>query len=310
MITVTPGRTRRASGSAPTAIPASGVIPAAQTVNFLLGKIDHQLSAAQQAVGALLLLQEQLALQHRGEQPGRVEHRRAGDRLQRPDGLRLRAADLLHRLRPPERAARPVRAAPPVPHRQRGRGHRARDHGRAAWPTSGARSRPSSDAGFDFNQGIWQVLDNFSWIRGRHNFKVGVDAQFIDDSRVNTLFQLYTFPNVDAYVAARDGANPRSYTELHPALRRSHGRLRLELLRRSSSRTTSRSARASRSCSGSATTSSRSRTRGRSPPTHCRRASRSTRTTSRRASGSPGRSTTRRARCCARPRGSCTSRRC
>ena len=35
---------------------------------------------------------------------------------------------------------------------------------------------------FMVNQGIWQVIDNVSFIRGRHAFKVGVDAQCLADS--------------------------------------------------------------------------------------------------------------------------------
>jgi hypothetical protein len=70
---------------------------------------------------------------------------------------------------------------------------------------------PTSD-GEDFVQGITQVLDNFTLIRGRHSFKVGVDYQFVADTRAVPLTATYTFPTVAAYLAARDGINPRSYT--------------------------------------------------------------------------------------------------
>ena len=69
-----------------------------------------------------------------------------------------------------------------------------------------------SDAGFDFSQKIWQVIDNFTLLRGRHSFKTGFDVQYIDDYRQNNLFQLYTFPTIDAYLAARNGTTPRSYS--------------------------------------------------------------------------------------------------
>ena len=52
-------------GLSPTAIPADGVIPTQQHVNFAIAKTDYQISPAAQALGALLLLQEPLALQHR-----------------------------------------------------------------------------------------------------------------------------------------------------------------------------------------------------------------------------------------------------
>ena len=70
----------------------------------------------------------------------------------------------------------------------------------------------SADAGFGFTQGIFQVIDNFTYIRGDHSYKFGGDIQVIDDTRSSTLLQLYTFPSIDAYLAARSGTNPRSYT--------------------------------------------------------------------------------------------------
>jgi hypothetical protein len=70
----------------------------------------------------------------------------------------------------------------------------------------------TADAGFGFTQGIFQVIDNFTYVRGNHSYKVGGDIQLIDDTRTSTLLQLYTFPSIDAYLAARSGANPRSYT--------------------------------------------------------------------------------------------------
>ena len=79
-----------------------------------------------QALRALLLLQEPLPLQHRGRG---LQHRRPRHRLQRPHGLGLRPAHLLLRAEPAERAARAVRAPPPVPHRERERGDLPRDPG-------------------------------------------------------------------------------------------------------------------------------------------------------------------------------------
>jgi hypothetical protein len=70
----------------------------------------------------------------------------------------------------------------------------------------------TADAGFDFKQNIWQVIDNFTYLRGNHSYKFGFDAQFIGDSRTASLFTLYTFPSIDAYLAAKSGATPRSYT--------------------------------------------------------------------------------------------------
>src|SRR6266571_1249895 len=70
----------------------------------------------------------------------------------------------------------------------------------------------ADDAGFVFKQRIWQVLDNFTLIHGRHTLKAGFDVQRINDDRQNSLFQLYTFATADAYLAAKSGTNPRSYS--------------------------------------------------------------------------------------------------
>ena len=68
--------------------------------------------------------------------------------------------------------------------------------------------------GFNFTQGIHQVIDNFTWVMGSHAVKAGVDAQFIGDDRVQGDNFLYTFPTIDAYLQAKSGVNPYGYTSL------------------------------------------------------------------------------------------------
>lgn len=70
----------------------------------------------------------------------------------------------------------------------------------------------TSNAGFDFTQDIWQAIDNFTYIRKNHSYKFGVDVQWVGDERVASLFSLYNFPSIDAYLQARSGANPRAYS--------------------------------------------------------------------------------------------------
>lgn len=70
---------------------------------------------------------------------------------------------------------------------------------------------PTGD-GEDFVQRIYQVLDNFTMLRGNHSFKAGFDYQYIDDHRAVPLPAQYTFPSVAAYLAAKSGANPKGYT--------------------------------------------------------------------------------------------------
>jgi hypothetical protein len=64
----------------------------------------------------------------------------------------------------------------------------------------------------DFKQGILQFIDNFSWIKSNHAFKAGVDAQVVFDERVATITSRFTFPTVSAYLLAKNGINPYSYT--------------------------------------------------------------------------------------------------
>lgn len=71
--------------------------------------------------------------------------------------------------------------------------------------------KPTGD-GEDFVQRIYQVINNFTMLRGRHNFKVGFDYQLIDDHRAVPLPAQYNFPSVAAYLAAKNGTNPKGYT--------------------------------------------------------------------------------------------------
>ncbi len=66
-------------------------------------------------------------------------------------------------------------------------------------------------AGFGFTEGNFQILDNFTYLRADHSYKFGFNANFVHDSRTQTQIQLYTFPSIDAYLAAKSGANPKAY---------------------------------------------------------------------------------------------------
>jgi len=210
VITVSPANAARL-GLSSAAIPSSGVIPATQKVNFLLGKVDHQLGASSKLSARYVFFKNRspynIGATSRGA-GNTVEQ--ATDFNDRMDSASLQlissiGSDRLNELRVQYARRHQFRTASAGA----GTGPAITVAGVANF---GGPISIVSEAGFDFNQEIWQVLDNFSWIRGRHNFKVGVDAQYIDDARVNTLFQLYTFPSVDAYLAARSGANARSYT--------------------------------------------------------------------------------------------------
>jgi len=70
------------------------------------------------------------------------------------------------------------------------------------------------NAGFDFKQDITQVIDNFTYLRGAHSYKMGFDWQHIGDQRTSAPQFTYTFPTVDAYNSAKSGANPFGYTTM------------------------------------------------------------------------------------------------
>jgi hypothetical protein len=70
------------------------------------------------------------------------------------------------------------------------------------------------NAGFDFKQDITEVVDNVTYLKGAHSFKTGIDWQHIYDARTAAPEFVYTFPTVDSYLAAKNGANPFGYTSM------------------------------------------------------------------------------------------------
>jgi hypothetical protein len=210
VIAVTPANASRI-GLSTKAIPASGVIPASQSVNFFLGKTDYQLAPDHKLNARYFFFKNESPYNtgtSNGGTPNTVEQ--ASDFHDRMDSASAQlissfGADKLNELR--FQFARRHQAR--TPSADSGTGPAIAISGIAFFggPVAGV-----SDAGFDFSQKIWQVLDNFTVLRGRHSFKAGFDVQFVDDFRRNNLFQLYTFPTVDAYLAAKSGANPRSYS--------------------------------------------------------------------------------------------------
>lgn len=72
---------------------------------------------------------------------------------------------------------------------------------------------PYTGIGNDFEQRNIQLLDNFTMLRGRHSFKFGFDLQWVFDHRGTALPVTYTFPSVQAYLDAKSGVNPKSYTQ-------------------------------------------------------------------------------------------------
>ncbi|MCA1626275.1 MAG: carboxypeptidase regulatory-like domain-containing protein, partial [Acidobacteria bacterium] len=59
---------------------------------------------------------------------------------------------------------------------------------------------------------ITQIQDNLTRTTGTHVVKFGGGFIFYNHTERSALVSSYTFPSIAAYIAARDGANPRSYT--------------------------------------------------------------------------------------------------
>jgi hypothetical protein len=194
-------------GLSSTAVPADGVIPTKQHVNFAIAKTDYQL-APEHKLSARYFFFKNFSPYNIGGGANTVD--RSTDFNDRMDSASAQlissfGASRLNELR-----------------LQFARRHQFRtaSENSGACPSVvvagianfGCPLDGTQSAGFDFSQKIWQLSDNFTWLNGRHSVKVGFDLQFVNDDRVNTLRQIYTFPSVDAYLQAKNGSNTRSYT--------------------------------------------------------------------------------------------------
>ena len=209
VITVTPADAQALG----IALPDSGVIPAHQKVNFWFGKTDYQVSP-----GSLLSVRyfgfKNFSPSNIGG--GLTTTDRATDFTDRMDSTAAQltstiGASTLNELR--------VQYARRHQFRTQGisvDGPAITVAGKAQF--GGARIGDGNSVGFDFNQGITQVIDNISLIRGSHALKAGIDAQWIADKRVRGDLFLYNFATIDSYLAAKSGANPFAYSNFQQQL--------------------------------------------------------------------------------------------
>ena len=190
-------------------LPADGVIPAHQKVNFGFGKTDYQINNANHLSLRYFLFKNFSASNIGG---GLTTLERATDFTDRMDSasgqlVSMVGQSMLNELRV-----------------QYARRHQFRTQGvsvdgpavtvSGVAQFGGARLGDTNSVGFDFNQGITQAIDNVSWIRGRHALKAGIDAQFIADRRVRGEQFVYTFPSTAAYLDAKSGVNALGYSTL------------------------------------------------------------------------------------------------
>jgi len=190
-------------------LPPDGVIPANQSVPFAFGKVDYQVNPSTLVTGRYFYFQN-LSLSNI------------------PGGLNTtdRATDFHDKMSSAAVQANTTIGSSKLNEfrYQFAQRHQFRTIGTGvAGPAitvsgiaqfGGPRIGDDNSVGFDFTQQINQVIDNFTWVRGTHAVKSGLDVQWVGDDRVQSENFQYTFATIDAYNAAKSGANPYSYSTL------------------------------------------------------------------------------------------------
>jgi hypothetical protein len=63
-----------------------------------------------------------------------------------------------------------------------------------------------------------EIVDNFSFTRGRHQFKTGGALRWVRNESTQAAYAQYTFPSVQAYLEAKAGRAPRGYASFFQRL--------------------------------------------------------------------------------------------
>jgi len=201
-----------ALGLSPAAV-AEGIIPTKQNVNFFIAKTDYDLGPQHKLTGRYFFFKNHSPFNIGGNLNTREWATDFNDRMDSASAQLVSSfgSDRLNELRLQFARRHQFR----TPSDGAGAGPAVIVSGVANFgaPLDGAQS-----AGFDFNQKIWQLVDNFTWLRGRHNLKAGVNLQFVGDDRVNTLRQIYTFRDIASYLAATRGTNRLGYVSFQQDL--------------------------------------------------------------------------------------------
>ena len=205
VVTITPANAARLGLSEPAYIPAEA------KTKFAIAKVDHNLSMSNRLSVRYIFFDNFIPNNIGSTASGVPNSVQQGtdfsDRQHSTAGQLVSTigARVLNELR----VQYATRTQSRVPGSQAGTGPGIRINGVANF---GGPVQANADSGFGFTEGIFQVLDNLTYIRGNHAYKFGFNTQAVSDSRTQTLIQLYTFANVDAFLAARSGANPFGYT--------------------------------------------------------------------------------------------------
>lgn len=182
-------------------------MPRGLNTEFAIGKVDHQLSAGNRLSVRYMFFDNFITANVGG---GLVSVQRANDFADRQHSTAAQlistiGATTLNELR----VQYATRAQNRVPNAQSGTGPAINVTGVANF---GGPIAAVSDSGFGFTQDVLQVNNNVTLLKGNHGFKAGVDLQWVADTRTSPQAQLYTFPSIAAYLAARSGENRMGYT--------------------------------------------------------------------------------------------------
>jgi hypothetical protein len=209
VITVTPA-TAALLGLSADAL-GDGVVPAVQTVNMFVGKADYQVAPGSRLSARWSLFNNRTP-ENIGSTTNGVPNTRevAFDFQDRMDNVGVQLTSALGASKLNEfRFAYGRRDNPLVASAVSGPGPSVTVTGVANF--NGVRYAPNTPV---FLERYYQIIDNFNFIRGTHNLKFGVDSQVIHDERGFDMTALYTFPSTAAFLAAKSGADPFSYTQL------------------------------------------------------------------------------------------------
>ena len=182
-------------------------MPAVGNTKFAIGKIDHSLSAAHRLEARYIFFDNFISNNiggglnsvQRGTDFSDRQHSAAAQLVSTIGSNLLNEARVQYATRDQSR----------VPGSQAGTGPAIVVSGVANF---GGPIAANADAGFGFTEKIFQVIDNVTYIRGDHSYKLGFSGQFVRDTRTQTQLQLYTFPSAAAYLAARSGADRFTYS--------------------------------------------------------------------------------------------------
>ena len=192
-----------AAGVSPSAFPNS--IPASQRVNFFIVRTDVQLTDKHRLVGRFNLFRNTSPNNIAG---GTTTLERSIDFIDRADSVGVQLVStfspvVLNELR--YQYAR--RRSENLPNENSGSRPSILISGIAAF---GAPENANTIAPLETSN---QLLDNVTVTRGLHTIKFGAGFNRVRQTQRAGVFARYTFPSIAAYVAAKSGANPFSYTQ-------------------------------------------------------------------------------------------------